>query len=162
MSNKVRRSKLSPVQQAAIDRRSHAGEPPKPRRRLPTGVVVAVVAAVLVVGGVAAIVKARSDTAPTVEPSEEAVAYGCVSCHSLSGRQSEGPTWKGLYGSEVQLQDGRTVTADDAYLRKAIEDPQAEIVDGYTSSVMPTRPIPEADVTKLIAFIRTLGDPGSD
>ena len=34
-----------------------------------------------------------------------------------------GPTWKGLYGSEVKLVDGTTVTADETYLKESITDP---------------------------------------
>ena len=37
----------------------------------------------------------------------------------------------GLYGKPVHLSDGRTVTADDAYLRDSILQPARDIVDGY-------------------------------
>ena len=47
-----------------------------------------------------------------------------------------GPTWKGLAGSRVKLVDGTTVTADNAYLRTAIEDPDRQIVAGDQSGVM--------------------------
>ncbi len=30
------------------------------------------------------------------------------------------PNWKGLYGSQVQLADGKTVAADDNYIRESI------------------------------------------
>ena len=53
-----------------------------------------------------------------------------MACHSADGRSSVGPTWKGLYGSEVELEDGTTVTADDEYLVRAIKDPEAERVEG--------------------------------
>ena len=39
--------------------------------------------------------------------------------------------WSGLFGSTVQLADGGTVTADDAYIRESILQPQAKIVAGY-------------------------------
>lgn len=62
--------------------------------------------------------------------------YGCLSCHSVDGSTSVGPTWKGLYESEVLLADGTTVEVDDDYLRRAIEDPGAEIVQGFPD-IMP-------------------------
>lgn len=41
---------------------------------------------------------------------------GCVSCHSIDGSRLVGPTWKGLFGSQVAvLAEGKekTVTVDD-------------------------------------------------
>ncbi|MFQ5341831.1 MAG: cytochrome c oxidase subunit II [Anaerolineae bacterium] len=62
--------------------------------------------------------------------------YGCLGCHSIDGSPSVGPTWKGLYESEVPLADGTTVEVDDDYLHRAIEDPGAEIVQGFPD-IMP-------------------------
>ncbi len=61
---------------------------------------------------------------------------GCLSCHSTDGSKLVGPTWKGLYKSEVLLADGTTVEVDDDYLHRAIEDPGAEIVQGFPD-IMP-------------------------
>ncbi len=86
--------------------------------------------------------------------------YGCSGCHSLTGAAGAGPTMKGLAGSSVQLSDGRTVTADDAYLTKATADPDAEIVKGYGQGVMSaaiasfdlaSKP---QDVAALVAFVK--------
>ncbi|HET9324992.1 MAG TPA: cytochrome c [Gaiellaceae bacterium] len=87
-------------------------------------------------------------------------ADGCGSCHSLTGASMVGPTVKGLAGSQIELSDGRSVTADDAYLAKAITDPDAELVKGYQKGVMSAsissfglaeRP---QDVEALVAFIK--------
>ena len=43
-----------------------------------------------------------------------------------------GPKFVGLYGSQVTLDDGSTVVADDAYIRRSITDPDAQRVAGYT------------------------------
>jgi hypothetical protein len=52
------------------------------------------------------------------------------------------------------------VTADDAYLLEAIEDPDAEIVQGYQpgimSGVIKPHQVAEADARDLIAYIKTL------
>ena len=53
---------------------------------------------------------------------------GCLACHE-AGRV--GPDWSGLLDSEVVLEGGTTVLADDAYLRRAIREPGADIVAGY-------------------------------
>ena len=48
---------------------------------------------------------------------------GCQSCHSLDGSKGVGPTFKGLFGSQVELTTGRTVKADEAYLLESISTP---------------------------------------
>ena len=88
---------------------------------------------------------------------EIAKSNGCMTCHSVDGRRSVGPTWQGLYGSEVELEDGTTVVADDEYLTRAIEDPGAQVVAGF-NGVMPDRDLSEADVAAIVAYLRTLGD----
>lgn len=62
--------------------------------------------------------------------------YGCMACHTVDGSSSVGPTWKGLYGSQVKLASGQTVTADEAYLRESITNPDAKIVQGYQPGSM--------------------------
>ena len=85
-------------------------------------------------------------------------ALGCQSCHSLDGSKSSGPTFKGLAGSKVQLTNGQTVTADDAYLLESIVDPDKEIVKGYQpgvmSSVIKKGQVPEDQAKQLVDFIK--------
>lgn len=80
----------------------------------------------------------------------------CVSCHSINGNRSEGPTWKGLYGSTVTLRDGTTVKADDAYLTQSMKDPNSQVVQGFTP-LMPKTQLSDDDIAALIAFIKALG-----
>ena len=81
---------------------------------------------------------------------------GCVTCHRADGK-GLGPSLVGLFGSTVRLQDGRTVAADENYLRESILTPQAKITAGY-QPVMPTFQglIHEEDVMQLIAYIKSL------
>lgn len=86
--------------------------------------------------------------------------YGCISCHSSDGTSKIAPTWKRLYGSEVRLADGTTVTADEKYLRESILVPSAKTVKGYTEGLMETaikpNSISEKDLRALIAYIKSL------
>lgn len=66
-----------------------------------------------------------------------AAEEGCLRCHTLDGSPHIGPTWAGLYDSEVPLSDGTTVLADDAYLTESMMDPLAKIVRGF-QPVMPS------------------------
>lgn len=84
-------------------------------------------------------------------------SYGCISCHSLDGSPGPGPTFKDLYGAErtVILGDGskRKVVVDEPYLRRAFQDPNAELVEGY-EPIMPstTGIVPEQDFEDMIAW----------
>ena len=80
---------------------------------------------------------------------------GCTSCHSSSGAKGTGPTWKGLYGSEVTLSDGTTVTADETYIKESITDPGAKLVDGY-GNLMPHFTLSQTEVNQLVAYIQSL------
>lgn len=81
--------------------------------------------------------------------------YGCTACHSLDGSPSPGPTFKGLYGSQRTLADGKTVTATDDYLKESIEKPDAKIVKGF-DPVMPTMTIPSADLHAIVEYLETI------
>jgi cytochrome c oxidase subunit 2 len=84
---------------------------------------------------------------------------GCLSCHSLDGSRRAGPSWKGLYGSHVELEDGRVVVADEEYLDRAIREPGREVVKGFAAS-MPLVSLSDQDRQQVIEYIRSLADPG--
>lgn len=86
---------------------------------------------------------------------------GCATCHSLDGRKRTSGTYKGIYGTPVELSDGTTVMRDDAYLRRSILEPKAEMVKGYPD-VMPdySETLSAEDVDALIALIRSVGPDG--
>jgi mono/diheme cytochrome c family protein len=86
-------------------------------------------------------------------------SLGCSSCHTLTGAKRIGPTYKGLFGSKVQLSNGQSVTADAAYLLESILDPDKQIVKGYPKGVMsasvPPGSVSEAKAKALVAFIKS-------
>lgn len=61
---------------------------------------------------------------------------GCMACHQADN-SFRAPVLKGLYGTEVVLQDGTKVIADAAYIREAILDPKARVSAGY-QAIMPS------------------------
>lgn len=79
----------------------------------------------------------------------------CVSCHSLDGSDGVGPTWQGLWGSEVELEDGSTVTVDEVYVTESIQDPGAQVHAGF-EPIMPELPLSDEDIANVIAFMQTL------
>ena len=103
---------------------------------------------------------AATTPAATASGAQLFTADACSGCHSLDGSAGVGPTVKGLAGSRVELTDGSTVTADDAYLERAITDPDAEIVKGFKAGMMSAavasldlKGQPQ-DVAALVAFIK--------
>jgi cytochrome c oxidase subunit II len=80
---------------------------------------------------------------------------GCQSCHQEQAG-ARGPTIKGLFNSTVQLADGGTVVADEAYIRESILRPMAKVVHGY-KPVMPTYEgqISEEGIAQIIAYIKS-------
>lgn len=86
----------------------------------------------------------------------------CASCHAPPGTADDKPAQRGgslhgLYGSLVKLKNGRTVKADESYIRESIMRPNAKIVDGYWP-IMPSYEgqLSEEQVLQLIAYIKTL------
>jgi cytochrome c oxidase subunit 2 len=85
------------------------------------------------------------------------VKNGCIGCHSIDGSPLTGPTWFGLFGSTVELADGTTATANEAFITESILDPNAKIVAGYPSpSLMPAYTLTETEIANIIAYIKTL------
>lgn len=82
-------------------------------------------------------------------------ANGCAACHSINGAAGVGPTWLGLAGTQVELADGSTVLADDAFLAESIKHPTAKIVKGFPP-VMPVYPFTDEEIANIVAYIKTL------
>ncbi len=83
--------------------------------------------------------------------------FGCAACH-LTEAQGRCPSLRYVFGRPVPLEDGRTVMADEAYIRESILVPNAKIVKGYPRDVMPSfqGQIDEAGLMQLIAYIKSL------
>jgi cytochrome c oxidase subunit 2 len=80
----------------------------------------------------------------------------CVTCHSADSR-ARAPLLEALYLNQVHLEDGRTVRADETYLRESILYPDAKIVAGY-KPIMPSYrgQVNEVEILQLIAFLKAL------
>src|SRR5580658_1442610 len=80
----------------------------------------------------------------------------CSNCHKQDG-SGRCPSLVGLYGKHVQLADGRVITADEAYIRESILQPNAKVVAGF-QPLMPTFQglVTEEGVVQLIEYIKSL------
>ena len=139
----------------------------RPARRVASGVLAAVALALAGCGG-----GEKEATVPKQPPARNAApksgkqlftSYGCSGCHAIGKRRvTTGPSMRGVAGSRVPLENGRTVRATPAYLRRSILIPDAQVVKGYRSGVMSAaissfdlerRP---RDVSALVQYIRSL------
>lgn len=99
---------------------------------------------------------------PAVAGQQLYQSLGCVSCHGANGEGGRGPELAGLFGKQVFLTNGQTLTADEAYVRESIENPQAKLVNGF-GPIMPTfqgQVTPE-QLIQLMAYIKSLQVTGS-
>lgn len=97
-------------------------------------------------------------SSPIALGKEQTINLGCAACHSVDGSKLVGPSFKGLFGSQVSLDGGRTVTADTAYIRKSILEPNADIVKGFPKSVMPAfgGTLTDEQISDIIQYIKSL------
>ncbi|MEO8481635.1 MAG: cytochrome c oxidase subunit II [Acidobacteriota bacterium] len=82
--------------------------------------------------------------------------FGCATCHKDDGK-GPGPSLLGVYGSTVELTDGRRVQADDNYIRESIMVSTAKVVKGYQPIMPPFQGlVSEEQLMQLIAYVKTL------
>ncbi len=63
----------------------------------------------------------------------------CFSCHSQDGSRLVGPSFKAVYEKlEIVETDGveRELVVDEAYIRRSIKTPNADVVKGYSKGLM--------------------------
>ena len=122
-----------------------------------TRVVVLIIALIVLFAAGCGESEPALDLSPTAaEGREIANSNGCSACHGNNGQGSVGPSWTGLTGGEVELEDGSIMVTDDEYLRRSISDPSAEIAAGYTI-VMPENSLTDDEIELVLAYIKELG-----
>ncbi|MFO7827934.1 MAG: cytochrome c oxidase subunit II [Bacteroidales bacterium] len=88
---------------------------------------------------------------------------GCLACHSLDGSKLVGPTYKGIYGHEVEVVaqgETRKVVVDRQYIINAIYNPDEEIVKGFSKGLMRSykEELTEEEIDQIIDYLKTLSD----
>jgi cytochrome c oxidase subunit II len=83
-------------------------------------------------------------------------SLGCSGCHTPES-SVHAPDLHGIYGHAVHLSDGRTVTADEAYLRDSILLPNKDVVAGF-QPIMPSFSgvASEDQLVALLAYLKSL------
>ncbi len=106
----------------------------------------------------------RADLSPALKGRQLFQKFQCITCHNTEAN-NRAPNLEGLFGRRVALEDGRSVVADESYLRESILYPARKVRAGWRP-IMPsfkaelTRPngtIDEEQIVHLIAYIKSLG-----
>jgi len=103
---------------------------------------------------------AGGPSAPLQETGKQLfVQLGCGTCHRFDV-QGRGPNLTAIYNKPVLLEDGRTVIADENYVRESILNPTAKIVSGF-KPVMPTFQgiVSDEQLNALVAYVKSLAQP---
>jgi cytochrome c oxidase subunit 2 len=96
---------------------------------------------------------------PAARGAELAGQLGCLGCHSVDGSRRVGPSLKGIFGQPREIMragDKLTVTADAAYLQRALREPAAEIVAGFPPAMPAFGQLGDADLQALLAWMESL------
>jgi cytochrome c oxidase subunit 2 len=82
--------------------------------------------------------------------------FRCYTCHD-DNAELRSPPLHGIFNNTVALADGRTVHADDSYLRESIVNPMAKVTAGF-QPLMPTYrgQLTEEQLFQLVEYIKSL------
>jgi cytochrome c oxidase subunit 2 len=114
-----------------------------------------------------------ADSVPVTNTPEKAVPgsaglkimidQGCNACHTSDGSKLVGPSYLNLFGEkQVVIRDGKEVpvTVDEEYIKKAIYDPNADVVKGYPKDLMQSYKdiLNDDDIAKIIEYLESLNE----
>jgi cytochrome c2 len=88
---------------------------------------------------------------------QEIYEMKCMACHTMDGSPKVGPSFKGIFDrTETVLREGKEVEViiDEAYVRRAILSPAADLVKGY-QNLMTQQNLSEDELQEIIAYLQT-------
>lgn len=81
----------------------------------------------------------------------------CTACHKTTSEKMIGPGLAGLYKSTRILQNGKSVQADENYIRESILNPGAKLIKDYPNQMTPFAGLlSEEELSGLIEYIKSL------
>jgi cytochrome c oxidase subunit 2 len=86
---------------------------------------------------------------------------GCNACHSVDGTKIVGPSYLGIFGHDVTVVTNgkeRTIKVDDAYIRRSVLDPNADVVKGFNKGLMLSYKdqLTDEQIGNIIEYIKSL------
>lgn len=101
---------------------------------------------------------ARSNQLPPAQLGAKVYEKNCTACHTTDGTIKVGPSFRGSFGTMVQMADGKSVKVDETYIRESILNPTAKTRAGFPAGQMSSfeGQLKEKEIEGLIAFIKSL------
>jgi cytochrome c oxidase subunit II len=101
---------------------------------------------------------ARSNQLPPAQLGAKVYEKNCTACHTTDGTIKVGPSFKGTFGTMVQMADGKAVKMDETYIRESILNPTAKTRAGFPAGQMSSfeGQLKEKEIEGIIAFIKSL------
>jgi cytochrome c oxidase subunit 2 len=86
-------------------------------------------------------------------------ANACITCHSLDGTKVIGPSFKDMFGAKRTVltdQGEKEVEVNADYIKRAIVDPNGEIVKGYNKGLMQSYKdvLKAEDIDKIVDYFK--------
>jgi cytochrome c oxidase subunit 2 len=85
---------------------------------------------------------------------------GCKGCHSVDGTIVVGPSFKGSFGTSMDMSDGSKVQMDEVYIRNSILNPQSQARASFVAKINQmnsyANKLKEDEISALTAFIKSL------
>jgi len=109
----------------------------------------------------------KSDSTVAAKPGAEGKLLvekkGCIACHSSDGTKIVGPSYKGIFGHKITVETNgkdREITVDEAYLKKSMLEPEADIVKGFAKGSMVSYKgqLTDEEIDKIVEYIKTLSE----
>lgn len=81
----------------------------------------------------------------------------CQGCHSITGVRMAGPSFKGIWDENHEMEGGRSVKVDAEYVRRSILEPLADVRKGFVP-VMPSfkGQLTDKQIAGIVEYIRSL------
>jgi cytochrome c oxidase subunit 2 len=84
--------------------------------------------------------------------------FGCSGCHGANATV-RAPSLEGLFGKPVPLKDGRSVIADERFIRDSILLPNREVPAGYEATMPSFRgQIGEEELLEIVEYVKSIGN----
>jgi len=85
---------------------------------------------------------------------------GCLGCHTVDGTKKIGPSFKGIFGREVEVVTNgreREIVVDEAYLKRSMLEPGADVVQGFPN-IMPSQKgiLSDEEMNAVIEYLKKL------
>jgi len=85
----------------------------------------------------------------------------CTGCHSIDGSKLVGPSFKGLFGSTIEVKTNgvlHKVKVDEEYIKTSVYDPDKDIAKDFTSGIMKPYKniIKDSDLKLINEYLKTL------